>query len=184
MALKKCHTRSDWELMDPLVDSSSARSCSSSSIAANSRTSSSARLPQLCIPAPFLRNDLSRPVLDSERSFKMARGKEERAVRVMVYVVEQEWKGNKDERRKIECRWVVARLGTLRCNAGVYIIVPDRRVHPPARARRDLITLRGSAFSLFHCHRSPFFLLSFVSEIERRYEMFRTSHQAHKGGCF
>jgi len=78
---------SDWELRVS-EDSSlaaSSNSCSSSSIAPNSRSCSSVMLPQLCIPAPFLRRDLSRPVLDSERSFMRARGKEEREVRVMMY---------------------------------------------------------------------------------------------------
>lgn len=78
------HIQSDWELRESL-DASSSNSSSSSSRAADSKPCSSARLPQLCVPAPPLRKDLSRPLLDSERSLMTARGKEERAVRVIVH---------------------------------------------------------------------------------------------------
>jgi hypothetical protein len=58
-------------------------SFSSSNMASYSRSASSAREPQLWVPAPCLRRDLSMPVLDSDLSLETAFGKTERAVRVM-----------------------------------------------------------------------------------------------------
>lgn len=59
-------------------------SLSSSRIAALSSSCSSVRRPQPWGPPPSLRMCLSAPDLDSERSLEMARGKDERAVRVMA----------------------------------------------------------------------------------------------------
>lgn len=64
--------------------SSSLSSRLSSSMAAASRWTSSARLPQLWWPAPDLRIDGSSPERDSERSLMTARGYAARAVRVMI----------------------------------------------------------------------------------------------------
>ena len=69
----------DVRLADAIPSSNS-----SSSIAAFSSCCSSVIRPQPWGPPPSLRMCLSVPDFDSERSLEMARGNEERAVRVMV----------------------------------------------------------------------------------------------------
>lgn len=147
------YIQSEWvlRLSD---DVSLSTSSSSSSRAANSMSRSSARLPQLWGPAPFLRMDLSRPDFDSERSLIMARGNEERAVRVMIKICSS-WRS---------CV-VGVMLWSLSCYCGVYI-----GLHPCLGVRKHQITNakvpEPSILSSFfvplilpQCHSLPYVLL-------------------------